>query len=56
MADDFKENRKPYLVSINGIDHELLLSPEDADRYGEAARPVKAATAKSTKSRTPANK
>ena len=48
MADD---NRKEFTVDINGVEHTMLLSPEDAERYGDAAKPVKR-----TKSRTPANK
>lgn len=44
------DNRKEYTVAINGVDHTVLLSPEDAERYGEAAREVKAAKA------APANK
>ena len=29
---------KEYTVAINGIEHTLQLSPEDAKRYGDAAR------------------
>lgn len=41
-----------YTVTINGIEHTMLLSPEDAERYGDEAK--KATT--STKASTPANK
>ena len=43
---------KEYRVSINGIDHTMQLSDEDAKRLG--ATPVKAEA--STKVRAPANK
>lgn len=33
------DTRKEYEVDINGVKHTLLLSPEDAERYGKAAAP-----------------
>jgi hypothetical protein len=44
-----------YTVTINGIDHTMLLDEEDAKRYGDKA--VKAAKQSQTKKATaPANK
>lgn len=37
------DNRKPYTVTISGIEHTLLLDAEDAARYGEDAVEVKQA-------------
>lgn len=34
-----------YTVTINGAEHTLLLSPEDAESYGDAATKSKAAPA-----------
>lgn len=42
-----------YTVTINGIEHTMLLTPEDAERYGENA---KKASSTSSKASTPANK
>jgi hypothetical protein len=50
------DNRKPYTVTIGGIEHTLLLTAEDADRYGDDAVKVKAAEEPSNKSRTAQNK
>lgn len=41
-----------YTVTINGIEHTMLLSPEDAERYGEDAKKVST----SSKAAAPANK
>jgi hypothetical protein len=30
-----------YAVTINGIEHRMMLSEEDAERYGDAAQKVK---------------
>lgn len=48
---------KEYSVDINGIEHTMRLSESDAKRYGEAAKPVNKAEAKSgSKGRIPQNK
>lgn len=45
-----------YLVrNSDGIEHTVQLSPEDADRYGDAARPVEDAT-QANKAAKPASK
>jgi hypothetical protein len=41
-----------YVVTINGIEHTMLLDKEGAERYGDQAKKSSA----STKSATPANK
>ena len=47
------DKRKEYTVEINGIEHSMLLEPEDAERlYGENAKEAKA----SNKARTADNK
>lgn len=44
-----------YVVTINGIEHHMMLSKEDAARYGDQAK--KAGSPTQTKARTsPANK
>jgi hypothetical protein len=50
------DNRKHYAVTIGGIEHTLLLAPEDADRYGEDAVLVKEADKPANKARTVDNK
>ena len=47
---------KEYEVEINGIKHTLLLTPEDAERYGDSAVLVKQADQPANKSRTAQNK
>ena len=47
--------RKEYVVDIGGIPHTILLTDEDAERYGDKATPVKAKQP-ANKSRKPANK
>ena len=42
---------KEYTVDIGGLEHTLLLTPEDAERMG-----AKAASTPDTKAKTPANK
>ena len=49
------DNRKPYTVNIGGVEHTLLLTEEDAARYGDAAVQTKAVSP-SNKSSTPKNK
>ena len=39
MSDD---NRKEYVVTVGGVDHTMLLSDEDAKRYGDAAKAASA--------------
>lgn len=46
---------KEYEVEINGVKHTLLLDPEDAKRYGDAAVETKQAEP-ANKSRTAQNK
>lgn len=43
-----------YTVKIGGVEHTLLLSEEDAERYGEDA--VKAGSASTKKKTTTQNK
>ena len=51
------DKRKEYTVTINGIEHTLLLTPEDAERYGDDAVEVKAAPAPANKAvKAPTNK
>lgn len=49
------DNRKPYTVTISGIEHTLLLNAEDAERYGEDAVEIKQAQP-ANKARTADNK
>lgn len=44
------DNRKEYEVEIGGVKHTLLLTPEDAERYGESATQAKGAKAPANKS------
>lgn len=43
-----------YTVTINGVSHTMLLSKEDAERYGDAAQ--KGASSTTTKAKQPVNK
>lgn len=43
-----------YIVTINGIEHTMLLSAEDAERYGDSAK--KADKPATKKAAAPANK
>lgn len=47
---DKPEKLEEYTVDINGQEHTLLLSAEDAERYGDAA------TKAGSKAKAPANK
>lgn len=49
---------KKYMVVTNGRESAVLLSDEDARRYGDAATPLedKPVVADDTKAREPANK
>lgn len=49
------DNRKEYTVTIGGVEHTLLLSSEDAKRYGDDAVETKQAEP-ANKSRTAQNK
>jgi len=49
MSDD----RSEYTVTINGIEHTLLLTAEDAKAYGDDAKKASGASAKT---HTPPNK
>lgn len=49
------DSRKEYTVKIGGVEHTLLLSSEDAERYGDDAVLVKQAEP-ANKSRTASNK
>ena len=53
MADD---NRKEYTVTIGGVEHSMLLTDEDAQRYGEDASPAKKAASAENKARGVSNK
>ena len=46
------DSRKEYEVEIGGVAHTLLLTPEDAERYGDNAKAVSV----SNKARTASNK
>ena len=51
------DNREEYTVVIGGVEHTLLLTDEDAARYGDAAtKGTKAAEKPTNKSRTAQNK
>lgn len=51
------DSRKQYTVTINGIEHELLLDPQDAENlYGENAVESKAKTPANKQADAPANK
>lgn len=50
MADKLEE----YTVVINGIEHTMLLTAEDAERYGDNAK--KSGAAQTKKASAPANK
>lgn len=47
------DNRNEYEVEIGGVTHTLLLTDDDAKRYGEAA---KKQAAPANKAATPSNK
>jgi hypothetical protein len=53
------DNRKEYVVDIGGVEHVLLLSPDDAENYvGAKAKPgaAKAAAEAASKAQDAANK
>jgi hypothetical protein len=50
------DQRKSYVVTINGLEYTMLLSAEDAARYGEAAVEVKESPKPANKARTADNK
>lgn len=52
------DKRTEYVVTVGGVEHTMLLTAEDADRYGDAAQRAKAKAAKpENKGRTaPLNK
>jgi hypothetical protein len=50
------DSRKSYTVTINGLEHTMLLAAEDAERYGDAAVEVKESAKPANKSRTAENK
>lgn len=52
MADD----RKLYTVNVSGVDHTMLLTDEDAKRYGARAVETKAAEPPKNKARSIPNK
>jgi hypothetical protein len=49
------DGRSEYTVTIGGVEHTMLLTSEDAERYGDSAVEVKAKTprnkSRSTKSK-----
>lgn len=49
---------KEYTVNIGGLEHTVQLNDEDAERYGETAKPVstKSAEKPSNKARSASNK
>lgn len=50
------DERKLYKVVIGGVEHEMLLSADDAKRLGDSAVPAKQAPVPANKARTPKNK
>lgn len=42
---------KEYTVTIGGVEHTMLLSDDDAKRYGDAAQPVKEKAAPAPKNK-----
>ena len=40
-----EDNRSEYTVTVGGVEHTMLLTAEDAKRYGETAVPAKARAA-----------
>ena len=51
------DNRSEYTVLVGGVEHTMLLTAEDAERYGENAKKAgRKATEPENKSRTVANK
>lgn len=60
MTDDPKptqgdEDLSEYTVTIGGVEHSMMLTSQDAERYGEHAKSAKASKV-STKARQPDNK
>lgn len=49
------DTRKPYTLTLAGIEHTVLLSPEDAEKYGDRAVLTKQAVP-ANKARTVENK
>jgi hypothetical protein len=47
---------KKYVLRVDGKESTVLLSDEDAERYGDAATPVDAQSTEGTKKREPHNK
>lgn len=50
------DSRKSYTVTLAGTEHTLLLSAEDAEKYGDRAVLVKASPTPANKARTVDNK
>ena len=51
------DNRTEYVVTLGGVEHTMLLTADDAGRYGDAATRVQAkAVQPQNKARTPLNK
>ena len=48
------DNRKQYQLTMGGVEHTVLLTPQDAERYGELAVEVKEAKAAANKARSAA--
>lgn len=55
MAEKDDQPRE-YTVLINGLEHTMMLTAEDAKGYGDNATPKAKAKPASGKSRTPENK
>ena len=49
MAEE-NQDTSEYTVTINGIEHTMMLTDEDAKRYGDDAKKAGASTKKSTAS------
>lgn len=32
------DNRKRYIYTVKGVEHTLLLTPDDAEHYGDAVK------------------
>ena len=46
------DSRKKYHLTVGGVKHTMLLTPQDAERYGEAAVEAKEAKAPANKARS----
>lgn len=45
-----------YVVTINGVEHTMMLSQEDAERYGDNAKKSSSSSTAKSKASAPSNK